>query len=178
MFVVLIQVVEDVEERLLRGFFADKELHVVNHKHVTGAIFFSETVVFVIGLVANDVDKLGHESFCADVKYVGLFLVFEKVVAYRVQKVSLAKTDARVYKQGVETAARMFRNGLASGECVCVGLAFDKILKGVFFKEGAFFLAVFLGRLVGDETLIFDEDGLLVEKIVFFVGGGDDHVRD
>ena len=166
-----------MEERFLSRFFADEELHVVNHKYVARAIFLSKTIVLVVGLVANDADKLGNERFRTHVKYVGVFPVFKKIIAYCVQKVRLSETYARVDKERIVASARVLSNSLASRQSVLVGFAYDEIFKGVFFKERAFFLAFFFGCEVCDKTLVFDKHGLLVEILVLFIRGDDNDVR-
>lgn len=178
LFVVLIKVVEDVEKCLLSGFFAYQKLHVVHHEYVARAVFFSELVVFFVGLVANDVDKLGYKCFRADVKHAHVLFILEKIVADCVQKVCFAKTYARVNEERIESRAGIFGNGFASRQSVGVGFAFHKIFKGVFFLKRAFLFALFFGSEVGDKALILDENRLFVQILRLFVGGDDNHVLD
>lgn len=71
LFVGLIKVVEDVEERFLRRLFSAEELYVVNHQNVAGAVFLAETVAVLVVAAADDADELVYHRFAVGIDDFG-----------------------------------------------------------------------------------------------------------
>ena len=103
--------------------------------------------------------------------------MFEKIVAYCLQKVGFAETDAAVNEEGIVFPAGIFRDGLCGGKRKLVGFALHKLVESVFFAEGGRSRFFLFRRAVDDETdfgngvaLFFEILGLFVLDYDFDIG--------
>ena len=105
--------------------FRRDKLNIVNHKHVDGTIFFTESdACFGISYRLHIV---GDILVRRDVHYAFLRKFCVYVISDCVHKVGFSKPDSAVYKQGIETTAGMLGHGLRRGEGDFVGFPYDKV---------------------------------------------------
>ena len=174
----LIEVVENVEKRLLGRLFPAYELDIVDHQHIAGAVFFTEAVALLVVAAPDDADELVDHGLRTDIDHPGLRGVFEEVIAYRLEKVCLAEPDAAVDEQRIVFPARVFRHRLRRGERELVGLAFHESVEGVVCAEGrgALFALPLFGVL-DDESRLGDGVALTREIFVRLFADGDLNIR-
>ena len=160
----LIKVVENVEERFLRGVPAADELDVIDHKDVASAVFLPETVALLIALAVHHFHKLVDDGLGVGVHHLGLRGVFEEIVADGVQKVGFPKPHSTVNEEGIVFSRRVLRHRLCGCESILVGFPLHKGVEGVFFQERILFLFLFFGVfLVNDQPAVGQRNTLFFE---------------
>ena len=164
-----------MEKCLLSLLSLGKELDVINHKNVTGAIFLTELIALCTVLFHAHLHEFTDHLLTVDVHNLCARRFLEKIVADCVKKVGFAKTDTTVYKQRIIFATGVFCNGLCSNESIVVGFAHDKIVKGVSIHKRILFCLCFcrLLSVVNDDSTTGKEIRLLFE-IFFLLVGSDD----
>ena len=123
-----VELVEGVEELLLRPLLARDELDVVDQEDVDGAVLGAELGDAV---VADRVDELVGEALGREVEHAQARVEAGDLVADRVQQVGLAEADAAVDEERVVGLRRQLGDGLAGGLGELVGVADDEGVEGV-----------------------------------------------
>ena len=129
----LVEVVEGVEELLLRPLLARDELDVVDQEQVDGAVLGAELRGPV---VADRVDQLVGEALGREVEQAERRVEPRDLVADRVEQVGLAETDPAVDEERVVGLRRQLGHRLAGGLGELVGVADDEGVEGVARRTG------------------------------------------
>jgi len=129
----LVQVVEDVEEHVLRLLLATEELHIIDDEHIHHLVKVAEVVDRV---VSNGVNELVREALRAHVQHCLVRLTVLDLQPNCVREVRLAQSNTAVDEEGVEGgSARLVGHGKTGASCKSVALAFNKVLEGVVGVE-------------------------------------------
>ena len=108
LFLVLLQVVENVEERVLCLRFSGKELYVVNDEDINHLV---EAHEIVSCLVLARSHELLDELLCVDVKDDEIRMIFLCLQSYGVTQVRFPQTGRTEYEQRVEScSSRILRH--------------------------------------------------------------------
>ena len=130
---VLVQMVEDVEECVLRLFRADKFLHVIKEKDINGLVEVDEVGQRVL---AYGVHKLHLEKVGRDVENAFLRIEFLDAQADGIDEVGFAHTAGTIDEQRVENgAAWVVGNTIARSSRKSVAFTFDEVIEAVIGAE-------------------------------------------
>ena len=98
LLVALVEIVEGMEELLLRGVFAGNELNIVDQEQVRAAVFEAELVVLAF---AQSVDQLVGELVALDIDDVVVRMRFVNLVGNGIEQVRLADAGRAVEESGL-----------------------------------------------------------------------------
>ena len=124
----LVEVVERVEELLLRALLAGDELDVVDQEEIDGAVLGAELRGAV---VADRVDELVREALGREIEQAEARVEARDLVADRVEQVRLAEADAAVDEERVVGLRGQLGDRLAGGLRELVGVADHEGIEGV-----------------------------------------------
>ena len=148
--VVVVQIVEGVEEFLLRGGRLGQKLNVVHHQNVHAA----QAGAQIGGLLAHDgVDELVGQMLGGGQKHVGHGVFVLDEVADGVHQMGLAQSRVAVDEQRVVHVAGLLGHRQRRGVGQIVGLADDEVLKLIFRVERGVVGDNLLGRVLGVDEL-------------------------
>ena len=128
----LVEVVERVEELLLRALLAGDELDVVDQEEVDRAVLGAELRGAV---VADGVDEIVREALGGEVEQAERRVQARDLVTDRVEEVRLAEADTAVDEERVVGLRRQLGDRLAGGLGELVGVADHEGLEGVAGRE-------------------------------------------
>ena len=162
-----VQLVESVENFLLRAFLVCQKLHVVHHQHVKFAVLVPEHLFGVgVGCVVKRLDKFVHKLVAGNVHYLFFGVVALQTVSYCVHQVGFSKTHSSPQKHGIVLGAGIVRHRPCHRFGVLVAFAHNKVFKGVLRNEVGFFFHY--GNVVGaDGNVHFLFHVAYVGKILF-----------
>ena len=132
LFIELIEVVEDVEEFLLRFFFTDDELEIIYNEAVELAEFEIEFVAFA---EANRINEIGIEMSDGGIEDFKGRVLLQECIADGLDEVGFAKTRATIQEERVVAVARGIDDAPGSGKGKVVVGADDETIEGVFGVE-------------------------------------------
>src|SRR5690606_4365523 len=134
----LMQMIEDVEENVLRFLFACEELHIVNDQHVHHLI---ELLEVSHGVVLHSFNELLRELLCGNIENGLLRVVALDLDADGMGEVGLAQAYTTIDQQRVEcSATRLLRYGETGAPCQAIAIALDEVLKGIVRVQVALYL--------------------------------------
>ena len=126
---VSVQLVEGMEEFLLRRGLSRDELYVVDHEHIDGA---QPVAQLLAGALGDGVDQLICEVFGGDVEQLRVRIVPVNMVADGVHQVRLAQSRAAVEKERIVGVGRELGHGEGRRMGKAVRSAHDEGIESVF----------------------------------------------
>ena len=138
------QMIEDVEEGILVSLTC-KILDVIHDEHVYFLVEAYEISQPV--LLEDGIHILGLELISGNIKHREFRMLFFDGIAYGLSQVSLAKSRAAEYEQGIERGlARLLGNVLAGGNAEMIALAVHQSAEPVLGIESRVYpeLSLFL----------------------------------
>jgi hypothetical protein len=123
-----VEVVERVEELLLRALLAGDELDVIDQEEIDGAVLGAELGGAV---VADRVDELVREALGGEIEQAEGRVEASDLVADRVEQVGLAQADTAVDEERVVGLRGQLGDGLAGRLGELIGVADHEGIEGV-----------------------------------------------
>jgi hypothetical protein len=145
-----VQVVEDVEEYILRLLLTSKELYIIDDEHVHQLVELCEVSN---GVVLHRFDELLGELLGRNVEDGLVWMVFLDLDADGMHKVRFTEAHPAVDEQRIEgRAAGLLRYGISCTACQSVAVPFDEVVEGVVGVEVTFDLD--LAQAGNDERIL------------------------
>ena len=179
LLVALVEIVEGMEELLLRGVFAGNELNIVDQEQVRAAVFEAELVVLAF---AQSVDQLVGELVALDIDDVVVRMRFVNLVGNGIEQVRLADAGRAVDEKRVIGICRLFRDGDGCGVCKAVAVADDEVIEGelrIELNETRLLFARAVGvdlRFIQNDQLKLHVEQILERFLNIDRAARDDHV--
>ena len=132
LFSCLVELIEGVEELLLRRFFSYYKLYVIDQQNIYCSVLVAKSCHGRGITASNGFDHFIGELLGCDVQYSHAGILLENKMADRVHKVRLAQSGPSVKKKRVVSIARRFRDSKACGMREHIVAADDESIETVF----------------------------------------------